>query len=299
MVSAEMIQRLRRLISAGWADSFVGGIDRHKAAMLAGAIFAVALLGVIAIFFALVESDVGGLTTAATEIGGYVAIVGVVLGLPALGYAMVTDRAVERLKDALGGLTEHELESISDQIKAEIHAVLHELGRRLPDRHNLQVFVPNRQRRRLVPIYDPKNAGPDGGWEVDPDAPQAITGSTWVEDAYIYATGPDLHQSGLRLTSEQHKRYGPLTGVAAAPIRRDGEKIGVLTVYTEAEKPQMQDSEFIKLHRKLADSLSPVISRHVPKTGPLKMEPINTLGEAAHHKSGILADEPPLPEAAH
>jgi hypothetical protein len=110
-----------------------------------------------------------------------------------------------------------------------------------------------------------------------------------VKDRYIYATKPDLQQSGLRLTSEQHERYEPLTGVAAAPIRRDREKIGVLTVFTEAQKPKMRASDFIELHRRLAGSLSPVISKHVPRRGPLEMRSISTLEDASHHRSGILA----------
>jgi hypothetical protein len=257
--------------------------------MLGFSISAAALLALIAIFIAFVEGDGEHLTTLATEIGGYVAIVGLVLGLPALGYAMVTDRAVEKLRDALGGLTEDELKIISGQIDTQIRKMLREWGKRLPDGHELQVFVPNRQRNRLVPIYDPKNAGPDGGWEINPDAPQAITGSAWVKDSYTYATEPELQQSGLRLTSEQHERYEPLTGVAAAPIRRDGEQIGVLTVFTEAKEPKMQDPEFIELHREMADGLSPVISKSVPKKGPLEMESIGT-AEAPRHSSGVLAE---------
>ena len=257
--------------------------------MLGFSISTAALLALIAIFIAFVEGDGGHLTKLVTEIGGYVAIVGLVLGLPALGYAMVTDRAVEKLRDALGGLTKDQLKTLSGKIEAQIANMLHKSGKRLPGGHSLQVFVPNRQRNRLVPIYDPEGAGPENGWEVNPDAPQAITGSAWVEDSYIYATEPDLQRSGLRLTSEQHERYEPLTGVAAAPIRRDGEEIGVLTVFTEAEEPKMQDPEFIELHRELADGLSSIISKYVPKMGTLKLESISTTGEALYHRSGVLA----------
>ena len=285
-MSSEMA--IRRPTPAGWADSLVGRIDRHKASMLAFSISTAAVLALVAIFIAFVEGDGGHLTTLVEAIGGYVAIVALVLGLPALGYAMVTDRAVERLRDALGGLTDDELHAISKQIGTHIQRMLHDWDMRLPDGHCLQLFVPNRQRNRLVPIYDPESAGPDAGWEVNPDAPQAITGSAWVEDRYIYATEPDLQQSGLRLTSQQHARYEPLTGVAAAPIRREGEEIGVLVVFTEAEEPKMQDPEFIELHRRLADGLSSIISEHVPKKGALAMKSISGVEEAPRHSSGVL-----------
>jgi hypothetical protein len=281
IVSSRMVSRKT---PGRFADAVVEWIARHKAGMLASSIAAALALGAIALFIAFGEDDGKQLTSLVTKVGGYVAIGGLVLGLPALGYAMVTDRAVEKLADALG-VTKEELVSIGDQIGARIRKILQDWGEKLPDEHHVQVFVPNRQRTRLVPLYDPKGFGPSEGWEINRDAPQAITGSAWVENLYLYATDKDrLKDPGLRLTSDQARRYDHLRGVAAAPIRTDGKKIGVLTIFTAVD-PKMTDPEFIALHRRLADALSSTISEYVADAGPLKLESINA-EQAPSHKSG-------------
>jgi hypothetical protein len=254
--------------------------------MLAFSIAAAAALVSIALYVAVGEGHGKQLTDTVIKIGGYVAIVGLVLGLPALGYAMVTDRAVEKLSDKIG-VTGEELRSIGDRIGERIQALLAAQPEEFPEEHSLQVFVPNRQRTHLVPMYDPDKTGPEEGWEIHDDAPQAITGSAWVADKYCYAVHDELRQSGLRLTSEQHKRYEDLTGVAAAPIHKNGVKIGVLTSFTRGDHPQMMDPRFIALHRKLAVALAPVVGDYIPREGALALRSFD-IGDAPSHDSGFV-----------
>jgi hypothetical protein len=259
------------------ADALVDAIAQHKARILAGSIGFASLLAVAALV-AVGNHSGGQLTALVADAGGYVAIAGLVLGLPALSYAMVTDRAVEKLKDSLNdaltnalSVTKGELVSIRDRIRN----VLGTWEAEVPPKHDLQVFVPNREQTLLLPIYDPTETGPEEGWEIDPVAPQAVTGSAWVANQYLFALHDRLNDPALRLTPEQHKRYAPLTGVAAAPIQNEqGEPIGVLTIFSKGEDPQMDDPEFIELHRALAQALSPVVSTYVAGEGPLEFEAI-------------------------
>jgi hypothetical protein len=132
--------------------------------MLAGAIM-LAAAPFIALFIAL-EGHGHGLTDVVFKLGGYEAIAGLVLGIPALGYAMVTDRFVEELTFGLG-LTRGELR----RVEADIDKIVRTA--KLPPEHYAQVFVPNRQRTRLMPIYDPEAVGSEEGWEVNASTPQA------------------------------------------------------------------------------------------------------------------------------
>jgi hypothetical protein len=255
----------RRRPPARWAEALVDSIAHHKAAMLAFA-FAVAIaLALAALLIALEEHEGAQLTHLVADIGGYVAIVGLVLGFPALCYAMVTDRAVEKLRGELG-ISEDELKSLSEQVQETIDRS----GETLPEGHHIQIFVPNPQRKRVVPIYDPKTEGPEEGWIIDHDTPQAITGSAWVKNKYLYGVGDKLKQPKLRLTLDQLKRFEHLTGVAAVPMHDGDEKIGVLTIFTKSKSPMMRDKSFRDMHRRLATELSPVIRRYVPRVGALE-----------------------------
>jgi hypothetical protein len=263
------------------ADTLVDGIARHKARMLAGAIMLAAALAFIALFIAL-EGHGHGLTDVVVKLGGYVAIAGLVLGIPALGYAMVTDRAVEELTFGLG-LTRGELR----RVEADIDKIVRTA--KLPPEHYAQVFVPNRQRTRLMPIYDPEAVGPEEGWEVNASTPQAITGSAWQESKHLFAMHDELKDKPkLRLTPDQVRRFADLTGVAAVPIRfRAGshgrwEKVGVLTIFTSAATPLINQKWFIEEHRKLASALTKTVVRHVAVEGPLDFGAVTPTSAAAH-----------------
>ncbi|HEX7244078.1 MAG TPA: hypothetical protein VF245_00760 [Solirubrobacterales bacterium] len=267
-------QRLRRRAGgrvkprrgpARWVDGLVDLIARHKAGMLAFAVAVAIVLSLTALFIAFGEHEGHELTHFVADIGGYVAIVGLVLGFPALCYAMVTDRAVENLRDELG-ISKPRLKSLGKRVR-EIIANSRES---VPDDHHIQIFVPNPQRTRGMPLYDPDNEGPEEGWIVDEDTPQAVTGSAWVEDKYLYGVNDRLSQPKLRLTAEQLKRYEHLTGVAAAPIHDGDRKVGVLTIFTDAEHPIMTEKPFRDMHRRLAKRLAPVIREYVPETGALE-----------------------------
>jgi hypothetical protein len=255
----------RRRASIKWVETLVDSIAQHKATMLASAFVLALALTLLALFFALEEHEGGQLTHLVADIGGYVAVVGLVLGFPALCYAMVTDRAVEKLRDELG-ISEGELKSLAERV----HETIENSGEVLPEKHHIQIFVPNPQRTRVVPIYDPDGEGPERGWIIDKDTPQAITGSAWVEDKYLYGVGDELNQPKLRLTLEQLRRYEHLTGVAATPMYDEGETIGVLTIFTDSDAPTMREKTFRDMHRRLAALLSPVIRKYVPKVGALE-----------------------------
>jgi hypothetical protein len=235
---------------AAWADAFVDRVARHKASMLAGSVVVTGAIAVVALFLAFGEDDGTQLTTLAAEIGGYVAIVGLVLGLPALGYAMVTDRAVDVLSAAM-------LESMRDKIDDLLGRVPKSL---LPDDHHVQLFRPGPGRTHLLPVYDPKGDGPSEGWEIDPDFPQAVTGSAWVKNEYYYLRDEALHDSALRLTRKQRKRFGTLTGVAATPVRdASRQPIAVLTLLTKSTHPRIGAQDFIDLHVALAEHLAQIL----------------------------------------
>lgn len=84
------------------AEIAVAWIERHKFTMLASSVGVALVLASIAIFLACVEHLGEQLNSLVVDLGGYVAIAALVLGLPALCYAMVTDSAVGRIEDQLG-----------------------------------------------------------------------------------------------------------------------------------------------------------------------------------------------------
>lgn len=152
--------------------------------MLALSVVAAIGLALTAGFFAAIEDEGEQLTASVADIGGYVAIAGLVLGLPALVYAMVTDSAVERIEDKLGASKER-VQDTKQNLKGKLEA----FQESLPADHFIQVFVPDVQRARLIPIYDPEHRGPEDGWGINPATPQAITGSAWVGRKYLWGAG--------------------------------------------------------------------------------------------------------------
>lgn len=273
------VARERRRVSQVFAESLIAQIDRLKYDMLAFFALLALALAATAGFFALIEHDGPELTQSVADIGGYVAIAGLVLGVPALIYAVVTDSNVGHLTNEIGASKK----SI-DETKDAVADQLAVFRGHLPSDHFLQVFIPNRFRTRLVPLYDPEYRGPGIGWGIDPITPQAITGSAWVGREYLWGKGDELKQSKLRLTAEQVRRYADLEAVAAAPIfdtrrmvppagepdgRPEPDVIGVLTVFSTVETPLIGSDEFRQLHQDTANSLAAVIEDQVPEPGAL------------------------------
>lgn len=264
----------------GWAarrvDDLIDWIAERKGGMLAFSIVATATLGLGA-GVAIGAGAGGPLTSGVTATGGYIAILALVLGFPALCYAMVTDRSV----DALSAATR---ENLRDNVLQVLIDGAEELLQ--PD-HHVQLFRPNHRKTTLMPFYDPAGAGPTEGWSIDPSRPQAVTGSAWVGNKYYFALGQALSDSRLRLTSEQRKRYGDLTGVAAAPVRdASGDPIAVLTIFTQSKTPQMANQDYIDRHLVLADRVSNQLRRI---TGPLDVDAIAEPSKVSGRDSGSIA----------
>jgi hypothetical protein len=191
------------------------------------------------------------------DAGGYLACLAILLGLPALGYAMVADRSI-------AALSASEREKMHDRIAKLLEERANELK---ADGYLLQVFRPDWRRARLLPFYDPFKIGPKDGWAITEPAPQAITGSAWVAREYTFAQEEKLRDADFRLTAEQQVRYADLTGVAAAPVIDErGERLAVLTICTRETHPGMNSDEFVNLHLRLTDELSHDLRRIV---GPL------------------------------
>jgi hypothetical protein len=76
--------------------------------------------------------------------------------------------------------------------------------------------------------------------------------------------------------------------VAAAPIQNEhGEPIGVLTVFSRGEDPDMADADFINRHLALAKQLSPIVGEYVAAEGALEFKPIDP-GDAPGRESGSI-----------
>lgn len=254
------------------AEALVLWIARHKYDMLAGSIAAATALVLAALFIIVVEQDLERLNSFVGEVEGYVAIAALVLGLPALGYAMVTDSAIARIEDELG-TSKTGLEDIDRRISERLSG----FEANLPG-HFIQVFAPNLQLSRLVPIYDPDHEGPEEGWSIEVTTPQAITGSAWVGREYLRGIGDELRQSKLRLTADQLKRYEDLTAVAAAPILEGDRRVGVLTVSSKSEDQQIGAPWFRERHEEAARSLTPIIGDYIPEEGALSQGEISARG---------------------
>jgi hypothetical protein len=270
--------------AARWADDLVDWIAERKGEMLTTSVGATAILA-LAAGIAIGAGAGDPLTSGVTATGGYIAILAVVLGFPALCYAMVTDRGVDALSAA-------KRESLRDSVAQ----VLSEGARELFHAdHYVQLFRPNHRRTVLRPVYDPAEAGPREGWEINPSHPQAVTGSAWVANEYYFAVGSALSDETLRLRPEQQERYKGLTGVAAAPVRdAAGEPIAVLTVFTRSETPQMANQDYISRHLVLADR---VAHRLRQITGPLDFGTIVPSEAAGHDRGSIVVTDDVVAEA--
>jgi hypothetical protein len=268
------LSRTRELLKRV-AEWLVARIAKYKYDMLAGSIGLAAFLVLVALFFVSVGGHDGKeLTTITTNLAGYLAVAGLVLGLPALGYAMVTDSAVARIEIKLG-ITKEDRDAIEQKIglKLKKDRGLRDFRRYLSDGDFVQVFLPDRDRSELLPVYDPDKKGPREGWGIDEDAPQAITGSVFVGKDYLVAAGAkQLRLSKFRLTEKQLREYKDLTAVAAAPILENGESIGVLTVSSASADSKIGTTRFRTLHERAAALLSGIVSGYIPKPGALEQQ---------------------------
>lgn len=255
-------RRLRSSRHRG-AEHIVAWIERQKYNLLAyAAVLAVVLPSATMIIFLTGNGE--RLTEGLADFGGYLAVVGVVLGLPALAYAMVTDSTAGRIENELGKTRRREL-------FARIDGQLGPFKDSLPD-HVIQVFMPDHQLTLLLPVYDPTAEGPDEGWGIRRKTPQAFTGSAWVGRSYLSGSGKDLNQSKLRLTAAQLESYKELKAVAAAPIFGRGpgvDPIGVLTVFSKDPDNRIGTPEFREMHEEEAERLAPTIRDFAPESGPL------------------------------
>jgi hypothetical protein len=202
------------------------------------------------------------------DAGGYVATAALVLGLPALAYAMVTDRSIDALTASARERMRESVKEVLD--KASVRSLN-------PDGYDVQLFLPNPARTRLLPAYDPSERGPQEGWNIDPRAPQAVTGSAWVANDYYFLQGRQLSESELRLTPDQRQRNSDLTGVAATPVQDvSGQPIAVLTIFSTSQDPRMDTDDFLNVHVGLADEVGHILRAYI---GPLDFATV-TVSEA-------------------
>jgi hypothetical protein len=251
-------------------EALVEWIGRWKYHLLAFAAVVAGALAVTAIvLFAKGEGELA--SHYVHEVEGYLAVTGVVLGLPALAYAMVTDSAVGRIETQLGRARRKEIE-------AQMTERLQVFEQEYPD-HSMQVFVPDPHHEWLRPVYDPDEDGPEEGWSIDRKTPQALSGSAWVGRTYLAAKGAGLEQPKLRLTRDQLKRYEGLKAVAAAPIFGKGgrdDPLGVLAVFSKTNDQVIKTDAFRARHEEVAKSLAPIIADYVPETGALSPQDLSS-----------------------
>jgi hypothetical protein len=176
---------------------------------------------------------------------------------------IIVARTIE-MEQRIKQLGEHQVsveqKARTQTLRASVDAVLNEFERHLPTGYRPQLFLPDPARKRLIPARDPHLVGPDDGWRVDQDPPQAVTGAAWTTNAYLFAKGSALSDAKYGLTSEQQRAYMRLTGVSATPVRnRFGSPIGVLTVSTEEPGPQVSERDFVELQVACAAKLAPAL----------------------------------------
>jgi hypothetical protein len=255
--------------SERFGQRLVISIASWKYHLLTGATLAAGALALALAIF-LIAGEGEKLTSAVGEIEGFVAIAGLVLGLPALAYAMVTDSTVGRIKDQLGADRRREIE-------ARLGERLRRFEEDLPD-HCVQVFLPDLQQARLLPIYDPERDGPVEGWAIDRRTPQALTGSAWVGRSYLQGASDKLKQAKLRLTPVQAREYADLKAVAAAPIFGKGhlDPLGVLTVYSRSDNHTIGTDAFEHKHKEAAKGLAWIIDDYIPESGPLSQHDLSS-----------------------
>ncbi len=281
---------ISRLLS-GWSEVLVKKLADHKTTVLGFALLATAVFAVISLLMVFGEHEGGQLTHLAADIGGFVAIVGLLIGFPALGYAMVTDRTVAQISILLG----LPVGTLEEQIHAKIKGSDWKLWRR----HYIQVFMPGMPDKTVVVmVYDRKPFPSSESWSIDPGTPQGITGSAWVNNKYMLGLGDDLKHPRLRLSDEQLNRFHRLTGVAALPIHdpalgaSEEARIGVLTIVTDAKrKLMMKETGFEERCEELAKRLAPVLVAARPKSGPLEQEDDLKEGQAALEEDRAAAVE--------
>ncbi len=251
-------------------EKLVTEISRVKYSILTLSVTLMASVVAAVVVMAVFENDGHLVHDLADEIGGYVAIVGLVLGLPALCYAMVTDDEVKRIGEEIDRRT-------MKKVRNEIKHRLAEFENGLEPDQSLQVFVPNSDRSLLQPIYDPSKTGPDDGWGIKPEAPQAVTGNAFADNKYIGVDDINPSQySLLRLTRKQQRQYKDIKAVAAAPVAGQGETspgrkdpVGVLTVFSTDSTNHLEGEEFKRKHKDAAKELTDVLSDYIPQRGPL------------------------------
>lgn len=264
---------------SGWPEALVKAWAEHKTAVLGVALVLTAIFAVISLLMVFGEHEGGHLTHLAADIGGFVAIVGLLIGVPALGYAMVTDHTVAQLR--------HDLGLSVGSLDEKIQATIDDFDWKLRRRHYIQVFMPIPGMTMLGPVYNRRSFGAKEEWSIDPNAPQGITGSAWVKNEYLLGLGEDLKHPRLRLSDEQLNRIRDPTGVAAQPIHDPDKgdskaaRIGVLTIVTVARRRSMlEEPGFEEHHEKLAEALAPVLVSNVPKPGPLDQDTDLKKGQA-------------------
>lgn len=171
-----------------------------------------------------------------------------------------TIRMERRIADLTNRQVAVEQRARTGTLNISVDAVLRAFASRFPQGYYLQVFIPDPDHKRLIPVRDPQGIGPGEGWRIDHQPPQAVTGLAWKTNEYVFAKGPAVSDATFALTSEQQRRYARLTGVSATPIRDPrGRPIGVLTLCTEEPDPAVSEREVVELQIALAAELAPAL----------------------------------------
>jgi hypothetical protein len=179
--------------------------------------------------------------------------------LAAIFGVLASVRQGEQLSRLAERQRERELHGRSVALKKLTRAALLPEVTGLPDEYKVQVFLPNKESTKLVAAYDPGHGGPEEGWQIDRDRPQGVTGTAWKINAYVFAPGEQVSDETYGLTPEQQERYRSLTAVAATPIQNArGNPIGVLTLFTTMENPDIDD-DFVIRHIGAAEIVARVL----------------------------------------
>jgi hypothetical protein len=168
-------------------------------------------------------------------------------------------RQGEQLAGLAEGQRARELHGRSVALRKLTRAALLPEVTGLPPEYKAQVFLPNAERTKLVVAYDPERFGPEEGWQIDGDPPQGVTGTAWKINSYVFASDEQVSDATYGLTPEQQERYQSFTAVAATPIQNArGVAIGVLTLFTTIENPNIDDN-FVIFHIGAAEIVARVL----------------------------------------